>query len=107
MAEDLTRIAEENHAKKVLKIRLSIGRLSGIVIDSLEFAFNTIKRDYPLLADAELIINEIPGVLECKDCGRRFETEYPPLWTCRGCNSMNLRIRSGNEQHIENVELEV
>lgn len=107
MAEELTRIAKENNARKILKIRLNIGKLSGIVVDSLEFAFNTIKREYPLLADADLIINEIPGVLECGDCGRRFETEYLPFGACTGCNSMNLRIRSGNEQHIENIELEV
>ena len=107
MIEELTRIASENNAKKILTINLKIGRLSGIVTDSLKFAFDAIKADNPLIASAGIVINEVPLVYQCNECGKSFEADDLYFPACPGCGSNDLKIISGEEQHIENVELEV
>lgn len=107
MVDELTRIAGENNAKKVLTVNLKIGRLSGIVTDSLKFAFDAIKADNPLIASSEIVVNEVPLVYKCNECGKSFEAPDIYFPACKGCGSNDLKIISGEEQHIENVELEI
>jgi hydrogenase nickel incorporation protein HypA/HybF len=107
MVDELTRIARENNAKKITLINLRIGKMSGIVTDSLKFAFDAIKLEHPLLLSAEIMINEVPLIYKCNDCNKSFETEDIYFPSCSNCESYNLELISGEEQHIENVELEV
>jgi len=108
MVEELTRIARENNAKKITIVNLKIGRMSGIVIDSLKFAFDAIKFEYPFISNSEILIEEVPVMYECNNCGDIFEsieTLYFP--SCPKCNSYNLKLLSGDEMHIKNLEIEV
>jgi len=107
MIEELLRIAGENNAKKITKVKLKIGKMSGIVNDSLMFAFDAVKLEHPLLSSAELSIEEVPLVYKCTDCGNTFHAETGGFPSCPACKSYKLKIISGEEQHIENVEVEV
>jgi len=107
MIEELLRIAGENNAKKITKVKLKIGKMSGIVNDSLMFAFDAVKLEHPLLSSAELSIEEMPLVYKCTDCGNTFQLEDVAFPACSECGSYRLKIISGEEQHIENVEVEV
>lgn len=107
MVEELARIARENNAKKITGVKLKIGKMSGIVTESLIFAFDVVKLEHPFLSSAEVIIEEVPLVFACRTCGKEFETDLLPFAACPECNSYNLKILSGEEQHIENVEVEV
>lgn len=107
MVDELHRIAENTRAKKILNVKLKIGKMSGIVTDSLKFAFDVIKLEQPLMSSAEIMIEEVPLVYECNECGRSFETDTLYFPSCPDCDSYNLTIVSGEEQHIENVEIEV
>ena len=93
MVEELQRIAEENNAKTIT--------------DSLKFAFDAVKLDHPLLSSAEIQINEVPLVYQCCECDRTFEADDIYFPSCGSCKSYNLKIISGEEQHIDNVEVEV
>jgi hydrogenase nickel incorporation protein HypA/HybF len=53
MVSELTKIARENNAKKITNVKLKIGKMSGIVTDSLKFAFDAVKLENPLLSSAE------------------------------------------------------
>jgi hydrogenase nickel incorporation protein HypA/HybF len=107
MVDELSRIARENNAKKITLVKLKIGKMSGIVTDSLTFAFDAIKLENPLISSAEIIIDEVPLIYECNDCGNTFETDDIYFPSCSKCKLYNLKIISGEEQHIENVEVEV
>jgi len=122
MIDEVMRIARENKAQKVTSINLRIGKMSGIVIDSLKFAFDAIKLEHPLLIDSEILIEEIPLMYECKNCKNIFNPEdvippCPPLskggWgdfrfpACPECKSYSLKLISGEEMNIENLEVEV
>ena len=107
MVNEVTRIAGENNALKVTSLNLKIGRKSGIVIDSMKFAFDAVKLEYPLISSAELLIEEIPLMYECNDCKNKFNTDdifFPP---CPDCKSFNLKLLSGEEVDIAKMELEV
>lgn len=107
MIDELQKIAERNGAKKILHVRLKIGRMSGIVVDSLKFAFDAVKLEQPLTASAEIMIDEVPLIYKCNECGRSFETDSLYFPSCTECGSYNLTVLSGEEQHIENVEIEI
>jgi len=107
MVDELIKIARNNEATKINSVKLKIGRMSGIVTDSLIFAFDAVKLEHSLLSDAKIVIEEIPAVCTCGDCNTRFEIDNMFFPTCSNCDSLNVNIISGEEQHIENVELEV
>jgi hydrogenase nickel incorporation protein HypA/HybF len=107
MISELTRIAGENNARKVTAVNLRIGRLSGIVTDSLKFAFDIIKLDHPLLSSAEIMIEEIPLKYECRECLSIFETDNAFYPSCPDCRSYKLNLLSGEEMDIKDLEIEV
>jgi hydrogenase nickel incorporation protein HypA/HybF len=117
MVDELIRIAQDNNAKRVVTVRLRIGKMSGIVTDSLEFAFDVIKSEYPLLSDTRIVIQEVPLIYECRMCKNTFSPQDETNFTgasreirfpsCPRCESYNLDLISGEEMDIENVEVEV
>ncbi len=107
LIEELLRIAGENNAKNVIKVKLKIGEMSGIVTDSLMFAFDAIKIEHPILSSATISIEEVPLVCECAQCRKTFKTDSLAFPSCPFCESYSLKLISGEEQNIENVELEV
>jgi hydrogenase nickel incorporation protein HypA/HybF len=107
MVDELRKIAEKNGANKILSVKLKIGRMSGIVTDSLKFAFDAVKLEHPFLSSAEIVIEEIPLLYKCNECSRSFDTDNMYFPSCPDCDSYNLSLVSGEEQHIENVEIEV
>jgi hydrogenase nickel incorporation protein HypA/HybF len=107
MVDELIRIGRENNAKRITAVSLKVGKLSGIVTDSLKFAFDAVKLEHPILLTAEMTIDEVPLIYECNDCEKSFNTDNFHFPSCPECNSYNLKLISGEEQHIENVEVEV
>lgn len=107
MIDELMRIAGENNARKILTVNLKIGKMSGIVTDSLKFAFDAVKLEYPLLSSTTISIREIPLVYECGNCGSTFQTDDTYFPRCPDCESYNLKLISGEEMDIENLEIEV
>ncbi len=107
MMDELTRIAKENDAKSITSVNLRIGRSSGIVIDSLKFAFDAIKLENSLIASAEIHIEDVPLRYKCSECEKDFELESIHFPSCPFCKSFRLKILSGEEMDIANMELEV
>lgn len=107
MVDELLRIGRENEAKRITAVSLRIGKMSGIVTDSLKFAFDAVKLEHPELLTAEVTINEVPLIYECNDCDKSFEADNFHFPACPECDSYNLTLISGEEQDIENIELEV
>jgi hydrogenase nickel incorporation protein HypA/HybF len=87
----------------VARVTLEIGRLSGVVVDSVRFCFDLVAEGTPV-AGAELEVLEPPGRAACRDCGREFELDDPIL-LCPGCGSADVAIRSGDQLRIRSVEV--
>ncbi len=92
-----------DQAEDVRSIRVRVGKLSGVVADTLEFCFGAIAADTPL-SRASLKIEEVPAVSECKDCSNRFAIE-DLAFLCPSCSSTCLIMVSGMELEVTEIEL--
>jgi hydrogenase nickel incorporation protein HypA/HybF len=101
MAEDAARAAG---AERILKLRLRIGSLSGVVPDSIRFAFDVVS-DGTMAAGATLEIDQVPGACWCATCQAEFEC-VDFFNECPRCHNPSGDLRRGQELEIAAVELE-
>lgn len=90
--------------QSVESVRVRIGKASGILPDSLAFAFEIVKKD-TIARDAKLIIDLVPLGGLCSKCGSQFITEEAYVLECPHCSSSSFKVIQGYE--LELVELEV
>jgi hydrogenase nickel incorporation protein HypA/HybF len=87
---------------KVLAVTVEIGKLSGVVSDSVRFCFDLCARDTPL-EGARLDIVDVPGLGRCGSC--QHEMEIAELVTRCRCGNPFLEILRGQELRIRSVEV--
>ncbi|MGQ0572810.1 MAG: hydrogenase maturation nickel metallochaperone HypA [Pseudonocardia sp.] len=99
----VTTITSRMRDAPVRRIRLEVGRLSGIVPDSMRFCFEMVAVG-TTCEGAALEIDEPPGRARCRACGVDFDTsEVLPL--CDGCGSADIAVTGGTELRIREVEV--
>jgi len=96
-------VSEKVGDRRVQRVSLVVGRLSGVVAESLYFYFDLATEGTPLEASLLEII-DIPGRARCRSCGAEVELE-DMIALCT-CGSADLEILSGEELTIKEVELE-
>ncbi len=96
--------ANENNAQKVTDITLSIGALSSIIDDSVQFYWDHISKG-TIAEGAILHFNRIPATLLCLDCNSEFTLE-DELTPCPYCNSIYLNIIAGEEFQVDSIEIQ-
>ena len=97
------RVCEENGGKKVTKITLKVGLMSGIIPSYVQSFFDVISKDTKACG-AKLEIISDPAVFICRKCGKT--TVYDalgPEYICKDCGSPALRMSSGYGFQIVNV----
>ncbi len=94
--------AKEEKASRIGKISLTIGAKSGVVVDSLEFAFEMVAKD-TIAEQAVLEIETTPLKGECLSCGRIFESEE--FLICDRCGNF-AKALSGQELQIRSITVE-
>lgn len=96
----------EQHAKggRVTSVIVVIGALSGVVPEAVEFCFEACTRGTGL-EGAQLLIERVPGMGRCLDCGAAFPLAayYDP---CPGCGAYGIKIVSGEELRVKELEVE-
>jgi hydrogenase nickel incorporation protein HypA/HybF len=99
--------AAERHARsrqcaRIASIRLRVGILSGVVPESLEFAFSVL-RDGTMAAAADLRIETAPARFRCSGCEKEFEFERF-LFDCPECAAPLVLQGGGRELDLLDVE---
>jgi hydrogenase nickel incorporation protein HypA/HybF len=89
---------------KIKKIRLKVGKLTAVVPESFKFCMEIITKDSPA-EGAEVIIEDVPLLVECEDCGEQSELKEA-FFVCPKCESAKLKILSGRDLFIESIEVE-
>jgi hydrogenase nickel incorporation protein HypA/HybF len=93
-------IGERLGAAPVHRVRLEIGKLSGVVPDAVRFAFELVTTG-TTLEGAVLEIDEPAGSARCRDCGAEFATaEVLPLCAC---GSADVAVLGGQQLRIRDV----
>jgi len=104
--EIVLRHAKQNHVKQVVSITLEVGKLSDLENQWLQHYFDYLSKDTPA-AGAELKIERVAAVLECKKCGNQFEIDKDQLGLkdCPNCGaSEGFALISGRQYHIREME---
>lgn len=96
--------AKKNNAGKISMVELDIGQLAGIEIDSLNFSFNTAKKNTPL-ENASLKINLLKAEALCRDCSCLFKLD-DFIGTCPKCGKYDLEIIRGQELRVKSINIE-
>jgi hydrogenase nickel incorporation protein HypA/HybF len=101
----LERVDQETtsrHASKVHRVRVSIGEVSGVEIELLRTAFDTI-RHRTSCHEAELDVRRVEARWACPPCGTTVERGAP--LRCRTCGQP-ARLVSGDEIMLDQIEME-
>jgi hydrogenase nickel incorporation protein HypA/HybF len=95
-------VLERTGDRRVVLVRLTIGRLSGVVADSLRFCFELIAEG-TALEGARLEIDEPTGMAHCRTC----ETDFPiaDLLLLCDCGSSEVELKTGRELQVSSVEV--
>ena len=96
-----TQEVEKIKGKKVEEIFLEIGKISGIEISSLEFAWKQCMKE-TVLDGAKVHINEPKGYARCAECDHEFEITkiYD---SCPKCSSPFKEVITGQEMKIKKL----
>jgi hydrogenase nickel incorporation protein HypA/HybF len=92
-------------AARVRSLTLRIGRLSGVHPAALEAALAVVREKTPL-ADAAVVMEEVPIRIWCAPCGREVELPGIQSLRCPCCGAAGSEMRAGRELDLDTLELE-
>lgn len=95
--------ADAAAGRRVTRITLEVGALSGVMADAIAFCFDIVVRDSPI-AGAALEIRTIAGRGRCAACATELDT--PTLFTPCPCGSRAITRIAGEELLIKTLDLE-
>ena len=104
MLEIVLQQAEKAQAKKVTKINLTIGEMTGVVSDSVQFYLDILTKD-TIAAGAQVFFTSVPVRGKCRQCNQTFTLpEFD--WTCPNCQGKIIDVISGKELFVDSIEVE-
>ena len=103
LMEQVEAVARDQCADRVVAIHLGIGPLSGVEPRLLQHAF-PIASAGSVAAEADLVINSLPVVVNCKRCGKDSEV-LPSRLLCAHCGDWRTSLVSGDELSLQTVEV--
>lgn len=96
--------AQKAGAKRIHRIHLVIGGLSGIIDQSVQFYFDFVSKE-TLAEGAQLVFKKRPARFRCKNCAEEFDFTGEN-WTCPACQAPGPDIVSGREFYLDSLEVE-
>lgn len=88
---------------QVRRVELRLGRMAGVMPESLSFCFEALVAGSPL-AQARLAIERVPVRGTCRECAAAFEIPEP-VFLCPACGSGRVCTTSGDEMQLVQIEL--
>ncbi|HBG19222.1 MAG: hydrogenase accessory protein HypA [Desulfobacterales bacterium GWB2_56_26] len=106
LLQQLSDLAAENEASKILSVTMEIGPQSGIVADSFRFGFEILAAESELVKGANLIIETPAARYACTQCGHVVETADGKPDGCPACGDLLLFPQGGDDLILRQVEME-
>lgn len=95
--------ADAAAGRRVTRVTLEIGALSGVMADAIAFCFDVVAKG-SALDGAVLEIRTVAGRGRCTACDRELET--PTLFTPCPCGSRAIERIAGEQLLIKTIDLE-
>jgi len=96
--------AQEVKARKITRVDLRVGRLTGYVPECIQLQFDILSHS-TAAAGASLTFHQPPVSLHCRKCDINY-TSNSHDFICPECQAMEIDILSGSELDIESMEVE-
>jgi hydrogenase nickel incorporation protein HypA/HybF len=96
-------VAETANGRRVHRVTVEIGELSGVVAESIAFWFPEVAKG-TAAEEARLEIREIAALARCESCGAEFPT--PSMLSACPCGSFRYTRLKGEELNVKSIELE-
>jgi hydrogenase nickel incorporation protein HypA/HybF len=105
VVESVTESLAAYPGARVEEVRLRVGALQSVVVDSLEFCWGIATEGTPL-AGSRLVVKTVPVVMHCAVCAADVELEGVQSFRCPRCAQPSSDLRQGRELEIESIEIE-
>jgi hydrogenase nickel incorporation protein HypA/HybF len=96
--------AKKADATKINAVNLTIGTLSQVVPDCIEFYFEIMTKD-TIAEGATLNINNIEARARCSACGHEFSAEDMIL-RCPECGDILGELITGREMAVDSIDVD-
>jgi hydrogenase nickel incorporation protein HypA/HybF len=90
--------------RPVARILLDVGQLRQVVPETLVYCWGIVTEASPL-EGSELLVNSIPAVIACDDCGTTTTLRGVPMLVCGGCGSGAVAVTSGEEFLVRSIDV--
>ena len=97
--------AREAGASRVVSVSLRIGDMAEVNEESMDFAWDILREDDPLTAEATMQVEYVRPRSVCVQCGNEFEHDRFHL-RCPACGSGQTMLLAGREMDIVSMEIE-
>jgi hydrogenase nickel incorporation protein HypA/HybF len=104
MVQGIQESALSQGFRRVHQVRLEVGRLSGVEVEALRFAFGP-ATEGTIMAKASLEIIELPGLGVCQSCGAEVEIEAR-YDLCPVCGDGFVSLVSGTELRVKDLDVD-
>jgi hydrogenase nickel incorporation protein HypA/HybF len=104
LIEQVEAAAVNEQAKRVVRVVIVIGALSGVEPGALRAVFPLVASG-TVAEDAELLIECVEARVKCLACGHESVTDITFLG-CTNCASREVELSAGRELNIKSIELE-
>lgn len=112
---------EKNAVKKVKSVKVRVGEFTMIIPSFLETCYDIIKVNYPELEESRILMEKIPGKVQCNACGSITEINLgngskepgddvtpeslvrPNIFKCGTCKSADTKIVGGKEVTVKSM----
>lgn len=107
--------ARRRYAKRIIEIKIRIGKFSFINPDQLKFSLEAIASMEPILDGVIFTISEEEAVAKCIECDYQWIVECkndvlyhysPPIIRCPRCNNISKLVK-GRDCVVEGIRIEV
>ena len=105
VVEAVTASLEGRKVERVAAVNLTVGALSGVVEDALQFSYGLATEDTPLQG-SKLVVKQVPVRIYCDRCQRESELPGVQSFRCPHCQTPSMDIRAGRELDIESIVID-
>jgi hydrogenase nickel incorporation protein HypA/HybF len=105
VVETVMEALETYPSARVEEVRLRVGVLAAVVVDSLEFCWG-LATEGTALEGSRLVVKVVPVVMHCAMCVDEVELKGIQSFRCPRCDQPLSELRQGRELEIEAIEIE-
>ena len=102
LMEQIHEVAQQNNLKCVEEVELQTGVLRQVVPEMMQAAFNAVAQE-TLAQDAKLTIVEVPAVVQCNLCQKKFSPKLDNF-SCPDCKKADVLVLEGEDIILKSVQ---